>query len=302
MNTLREYLQESGEKKIAIGHFNVSDLIALHAIVDAARELGVEGSTKWGEAVPILIGVSEGEREFFGVQEVATLVKLLREKYQQPIFLNADHTHSLKKIEEAVRAGFDEVLIDGSKLSFGENVKLTKQAVELAKSIDPEIIVEGEIGYIGSSSEILEETPEGASLSKESLTTPEQAAQFIQETDIDVLAPAVGNMHGLLASMVKGEVHKRLDLERIGDIKRETNSYMTLHGGSGTQDEDFVAAIKTGMNIVHVNTEIRLAWRRGLEESLQGDSHEVAPYKLLQSSYEKIKQIVSERLKLFAQK
>jgi fructose-bisphosphate aldolase class II len=109
----------------------------------------------------------------------------------------------------------------------------------------------------------------------------------------------VGNMHGMLSSMVDGEARKRLDLERIGQIKAATRVFLTLHGGSGTEDEDLRKAIAAGINIVHINTEIRLAWRRGLEAGLARDLDEVVPYKILPSAVESVKQVASSRLKLF---
>jgi len=225
MKTLREVLQEAERRKVAVGHFNISDLTALKAVVASARE----------QSVPVLVGVSEGERQFMGVRQVAALVKSVRDEYDYPIFLNADHTHSLAKAEEAAKAGFDEILVDGSTLPLEENVKQTQTAVEAIKSINPSIVVEGEVGYIGTSSEILEKAPEGSG----SLTTPEDAKQFVDATGVDVLAPAVGNMHGLLRSMVRGEAKKHLDIKRIEAIKAATGVSLTLHGGSGTNDDDF---------------------------------------------------------------
>lgn len=285
MKSLLEILMDANEKKVAVGHFNVSDLAALKAIFAAAYEL----------KVPVLIGTSEGEREFIGVNQAVALIKSLREQYDFPIFLNADHTHSLEKVKEAALAGYDEILFDGSKLPFEENVKQTKEAVRIVKSINPQAVVEGEIGYIGASSEVVDKVPEESL----HLTTPQEAKQFADETGIDVLAPAVGNMHGLLKTMLTGEVHKRLDIQLIGEIKIATGKLMTLHGGSGTADEDFVAAVKSGMNIVHVSTELRVAWRRGVEEGLKSNPEEVAPYKILPPVVENIKKIVETRLQLF---
>ncbi len=289
MKSLRDVLQECREKRVALGHFNISDLAGLKAIVAAARELNV----------PIMIGVSEGEREFVGVRQAAALVKSMREEYDYPIYLNADHTHSVEKIEEAVRAGFDEVLFDAGKLPFAENLKETKRAVEAAKSINPNVIVEGELGWIGSSSAILENVPEGAQITEAMLTTPDEAKQFVEETKVDVLAPAVGNMHGMLASMVKGDVHKELNIVRIAELAEATGAFMTLHGGSGTADEGFVNAVKAGITIVHVNTEIRLAWRRGVEAGLAKDANEVTPYKILIPAVAGVQEVVKNRLKLF---
>jgi len=285
MATLREVLQDAQRRGVAVGHFNFSDLTALRAAVAAAGELNV----------PVMVGVSEGERALVGVRQAATLVKSLREETGHPIFLNADHTHSLEKAEEAARAGFDEIIFDGSSMALDENVKQTSRAVEAIKSINPAIMVEGEVGYIGTSSEILTKAPEGIG----ALTTPEEATQFVNATRIDVLAPAVGNMHGLLQSMVRGEAQKHLDIERIGVVHAACGIFMTLHGGSGTNDQDFQRAIKAGMTIVHVNTELRLAWRRGLEAELKAHPEEVAPYKILPGAYNAIKDVVTARLRLF---
>jgi fructose-bisphosphate aldolase, class II len=131
------------------------------------------------------------------------------------------------------------------------------------------------------------------------LTTPQEAKQFVDATGIDVLAPAVGNMHGLLQSMVHGETEKRLHIQRIAEIKAAARIFMTLHGGSGTHDEDFQQAIKAGMTIVHVNTELPLAWRRGLENVLQAHPEEIAPYKLLPEVVKAVSEVVRRRLRLF---
>ncbi|HEV2495522.1 MAG TPA: class II fructose-bisphosphate aldolase [Terriglobia bacterium] len=285
MRTLHEVLDDAERRRVAVGHFNFSDLAALKAIVEAAR----------GARVPVVAGVSEGERAFLGTRQAAALIASWRDENSTPIFLNADHTHSLDKAEEAAKAGFDEIIFDASSLPWEENVAQTRRAVEAIKSIDPSIVVEGEIGYIGTSSEILDKAPEGTG----ALTTPEEARQFVEATRIDVLAPAVGNMHGLLKTMVRGEAEKRLDIPRIAEIKAAARVFMTLHGGSGTNDGDFKRAIKAGITIVHINTELRLAWRRGLESALAQDREAVAPYKILSGAVEAVKQVVRSRLDLF---
>jgi len=285
MKDLKEILIDVDARKVAIGHFNISDLGTFKGITSAAQGLGL----------PVLIGVSEGERDFIGVRAAVAIVRSYREQYGLPVYINADHTHSLDKVKEAAEAGFDEILFDGSALDFEENIKETKEAVRIVRSIDPKIVVEGEIGYIGSSSEIIENRPE-ASLK---LSTPEEAMRFVKETGIDVLAPAVGNMHGLLKEMVAGEAHKRLDIGLIGEIKRACGVFMTLHGGSATADEDFVSAISSGMDIVHISSELRLAWRRGVEKDLHDKLEEIAPYKLMSTATTNIRDIVVDRLRLF---
>src|SRR6202041_391577 len=285
MHSLRDLLQDAQKNGKAIGHFNISDLVLLKAVFGAARELGV----------PVLVGLSEGEREFVGARPVGGFVRSLREEFDFPIFLNADHTHSFAKAVEAAKAGFDAIVFDMSALPFDQNVRETKHAVEALKTINPSMLVEGEIGDIGTGSEIHDQAPD---LSK-GLSTPEQAQQFVESTGVDILAPAVGNMHGMLRSMVRGETKKRLDIERIAGIKRAARVFLTLHGGSGTDDEDLRKAIAAGINIVHINTELRVAWRRGLEQGLAKQPDEVVPYKILPSAVDAVKQVVSSRLKLF---
>jgi len=121
----------------------------------------------------------------------------------------------------------------------------------------------------------------------------------VAATGVDILAPAVGNMHGMSASMVRGEARKHLDIKRIAEIKKATGVPLTLHGGSGTDDEDFRKAIAAGINIVHINTELRVAWRQSLEASLAGKPNEVVPYKILPPVIEAVKEAVASRLRLF---
>jgi len=284
--TLREALQDAGNRHVALGHFNFSDLVVLKAVSDVARQL----------KLPVVVGVSEGEREWVGVRQAAALVKSIRDQYEWPIFLNADHTHSLEKSDEAARAGFDLIVFDRSNLSFDENVKQTKQAVESAKSIHPGILVEGEIGWIGASSTIHDSVPKDLS----PLTTPQEAKQFVDATRVDLLAPALGTMHGMLKSMISGKENKHLNIPRIAEIKAATGIFLTLHGGSGTETDEFVQGIHAGLNLIHINTELRVAWRRGLEQTLAQKPDEVTPYHLLPGAYQAVSEVVKSRLQTFS--
>ena len=286
MYALREILTQAQAAGTAVGHFNVADLVLLKAVFASAREL----------KVPVLVGASEGERNFIGTRQLAALVKSLREEFGFPIFLNADHTHSLAKAVDAVKAGFDAVVFDLSALPFEQNVQQTREAVETLKSINPSVLVEGEIGDIGTGSEIHAQAPD---LSK-GLTTPGDARRFVESTGIDILAPAVGNMHGMLETMVHGDTRKRLDIERIRQIKAASRVFLTLHGGSGTNDEDLRNAINSGINIVHINTELRVAWRRGLEEGLAKQPAAIVPYKILPAAFEAVRKVTTSRLELFS--
>lgn len=149
--------------------------------------------------------------------------------------------------------------------------------------------------YAGTGSEIHDVAPD---LSK-GLTTPEEAKQSVDATGVDILAPAVGNMHGMPESMVQGKTKKRLDITRVTQIKSATGILITLHGGSGTDDEDFRKAIAAGIDVIHINTELGVAWRRGQEVGLAKKPREVVPYKILPAAVEAVKQVATSRLKLF---
>jgi fructose-bisphosphate aldolase, class II len=172
MQQLRDVLNRAEVDRVAIGHFNVADLVLLKAVFDSARD--------WN--VPVVVGASEGERKFFGLRQLAATVRSLREEFDFPIYLNADHTHSLSEAVEAARAGFDMVVFDASALPFEQNVRSTREAVEALKRVNPAILVEGELGEIGVGSEIHQQAPD---LSK-GLTDPAQAKEFVAATAAQV--------------------------------------------------------------------------------------------------------------------
>ena len=286
MKTLREYILEADKKGVAIGHFNISNLEGLHAIYNAAKKLNV----------PVIIGLSEGEEAFVGREEGVALIRALRQRDNYPIFLNADHHYSFESVKLAIDAGFDSVVIDAVKLPLEENIAVTKKCVEYARKISKkenrDILVEAELGFIGTSSKILDKLPEG--VSEVTMTGPEDAKYFVEQTGVDLLAPSIGNVHGMVKSG-----NPRLHPERVKAIRKATGIPLVLHGGSGSMNEDFVACIKEGIDIVHINTEIRVAYTNALKKSLADNPEETTPYKYLPAAVSAVEAIVSARLKLF---
>lgn len=292
MKTLKECVKEAEAKGVAIGHFNVSNLETLHGIYNAAKKL----SEEVGYKVPVIIGVSEKEEDFIGKDEIVVLVKEIRGNDNYPMFLNADHHYSFESVKSVIDIGFDSAIIDAVNLSLEENIILTKKCVDYAHNLglreERSILIESEIGFIGQSSKLLEEIPEG--VSEATMTKPEDARVFVEETKIDLLAPSVGNIHG----MVKGG-NPKLDIERIRQIREASGVPLVLHGGSGISDEDFTNAIKAGITIIHINTEIRLAYKEAVEKYLEENPDEIAPYKFLAPAVLAVEEVVYNRLKLF---
>lgn len=284
MKSLKAVVDEARAAGQAAGHFNVSTLDMLRGVAQAAAGLNL----------PVIIGVSEGERSALGVGQIAALVRSLREETGQLIYLNADHTTSFESAKAAIDAGFDAVLADGSALAPADNVAYVKQVIDYAKAKNPDILIEGEMGIIGTGSSVLSAIPPEVTAAK--LTTPEEAKDFVAATGVDLLAPAVGNLHGVLAN----RPDPALDLPRVKAISEAVNLPLVLHGGSGTSDPDVAAAIKAGCAIVHVSTELRIAWRDAVKLSFADNPDEVAPYKLLKPALQAVEKVTIAKLRLFS--
>lgn len=284
---LKELILEANKNFGVIWHFNVSDISMVRAIFDAAYNL----------KKPVILGVSEGERNFFGASQIVALVRSLREEHNFPIFLNADHSHSFETAKEAIDLGFDAVIFDGSKLTLEENISETQRVVEYKNKVNPNILIEGELGYIGTHSEVLSDLPEDVVIKPEFFTKPEEAENFIKQTGVDLFSPAIGNVHGIV---LKDEqvLNPKIDINRILEIKKQTNMPLVLHGGSGIPQNDFILAVQAGINIIHISTELRLAWRTSIEEFLSQNPSEIAPYKILSSTYSAVYKIAEKYLKL----
>lgn len=268
----------------AIGHFNISESDQFRAICETANKM----------RAPVIIGTSEGEAKHIGYLEAVALRDAFQKEFNTGwIYLNADHHKSFESVKEAVDAGYDAILADFSALPFEENVKLTKQSVEYAKSKNSDILIEGESGYVRGESKIQKEIIE---IKPEDLTKPEEAAQFVKETGIDMLAPAVGNIHGIVTNSKES-----IDILRISNIKKAVpeNVYLVLHGASGLSENDLKNSINAGISVIHINTEIRVAFTEALKETLAKNPEETTPYKILTPSTEAMKKVIEEKLKIF---
>lgn len=280
--TLNDYLTQAQKNKYAIGHFNFATADVLRGIVEAAKEAGAQA---------VMVGTSEGEAGFVGMGEAVALVAVLRKEYDFPVFLNADHFKSFEKCKEAIDAGYDSIICDLSKLSYEENIAGTKQVVDYARSVSPDISVEGELGYLRGASEVQEKVE----ISPEDFTKPEEAADFVLKTGIDRLAVVFGNIHGIVTEQIE-----KLDREHFKKIvSAAPEMFFVLHGASGLKNDDIIAAIKAGVVNVHFNTELRVAYRDGIDKALHAKPDEAAPYKYLAPAVEDVQKVVAAKIKLF---
>lgn len=275
------YIARAQKEKWAIPHFNFADAETLRAIIKISAEL----------KSPVFVANSEGERAFIGLLEARSLVDAFKAEFEIPVFLNADHTKGWEKAKEAVDAGYDAILIDGSAFSFEENVAMTKKVVEYAKKKNPNCLIEGEIGYLRGESKVQKKVE----IKESDLASPEDAKRFVETTHVDLLAPAVGNIHGIVLES-KEEIRPAL-IEKIRDAIAPVG--LVLHGASGLADEQIRQAIHAGVSIIHINTELRVAFTKGLKKAFETSPEEVVPYKYLKAAGAEVRSVVRAKIKLF---
>lgn len=281
--TLSQILKRALREGWAVPHFNVSNLEQLKGIVLAAQKLGS----------PLMVGASEGERDFVGLREIVALIAAYRKDFNIPIFLNADHSKSVDSAKAAVDAGFDSVHIDLSKKGFEENLRGTKEVVAYARKMKPGISVEGELGYlVTDSSKVYKKK---IMVDPSTFTKPDEAVKFVEETGVDRFAPAVGNLHGISANRPK------LDYKLISELRNALPDRvaMVLHGGSGNSPLVFRKVIGLGFGNIHISTELRLAYARSLQKSVKDDAEEVAPYKIMSPVIAAVAKKAEEFIKIF---
>lgn len=281
--TAREWFEKAREEGFAIGAFNVDNLEIFKAICMAGKK----------KKSPVMLEFSPGELGYFGLRNIADLVRNAREEYKIPILLNLDHAKKVEDCLAAIETGaFDEVHFDGSELSFEENVMNIKKVIEVAHAAG--LLVEGEIDRLPGSSEVHSEDID-LELLKKSYTDPGKAAKFAAETGVDIFASVFGNVHGTFPNQPD------LDLELLEKIKEATPAtFLSMHGGSGIGAEQVRAAIKVGKIVkVNVNTELRGAFKDALSEEIAESPGELAYYKLTDDIVETVMAVVEGKIEVF---
>lgn len=276
--TSAEVLAKAKEGGYAVGAFNTAMLSVSKAIIMAAQE----------SRSPVIVETSEGEIDFLTPRIAAAEIKALAEKVDVPVVLHIDHGKHFDLIKEAIEAGYTSVHVDGSSLAYDDNVQLTSRVVELAHGYG--LTVEGEIGHITGASEAHDEV---IKISADTLTDPKEAGRFVETTGIDVLAVAIGNIHGVYKNAPS------LDFSRLKRIVEIVPTYFSLHGGSGIPEDQIKKAITIGISKINVSTELRLAFHDGLRREFDEHPGNVVPYKYLPPAIEAVKKTVMTKMKMF---
>ena len=244
--TMAEILQPCVGQDWAIGAYDTCNLEITQAIVDAAA----------ADRAPAIIMIYPHHTPQDSWPTLVRLIEAEVERTRIPAALVLDHAKTLDQIECALELGFSGVMIDASLKPFGENVELTRRAVELAHARG--VSVEAELGHVGQGEEVLSEDQQHAHL-----TRVDEAERFVKETGVDALAVSIGTLHGLYRGKPK------LDFERISQLRAACPIPLVLHGGSDTPDADLRRAIELGIDKINIWTDVRIPFLQVLKDTLE---------------------------------
>ncbi len=292
-----EILLKAHKESYGVGAFNFVNFEMLNAIFLAANEA----------KSPIIVQASEGAIKYMGIDMAVGMVKILSNRYPHiPVALNLDHGTSLESCRKAVEAGFTSVMIDASHHSFNENLEITKEVVQMAHNKG--VSVEAELGRLMGIEDNISVDEKDAVL-----INPDEAEEFVKQTQVDYLAPAIGTSHG--AFKFKGE--PKLDFARLQEVKRRTNIPLVLHGASAIPDyvrEAFLAtggdlkgskgvpfaflqeAVKGGINKVNIDTDLRIAFMAQVRLIAKEDPTQFDLRKFFAPAMEAMKKVIVERM------
>ncbi len=265
-------LRLAEERAFALPAFNVPVLEFVLWVLEEAERLHA----------PVIVQVAPVEYQALDIRVFHGVLLSLSERFSIPFSLHLDHAHTREEVLLALRYGFSSVMIDGSRLSFAENVRVTKGILELAHPLG--VLVEGELGRVGG----LEGDEAWEGKEEEFFTSPGEAEAFVREVPVDLLAVAVGTRHGLYRGTPK------LELERIEEIRQRTHVPLVLHGGSGTPEEELKGAVLRGVRKINYSTALRVAYLEAFRDILNQRLGDMAVHRMLPEVGQAVKQVVEE--------
>lgn len=285
-NTIRarHLMQRARRQHFAVGAFNIDNQDILIAVSRAAQK----------KDSPVLVEVTHGEVADLGLDNIRDMVDNYKREYGIEMYINLDHSPSVEAAKRGIDAGFEFIHIDISQADHeatdDQIVRATREIVEYAKFTGA--LVESEPHYFGGSSNVHSEAFDYDEI-KKTFSTPEGAKAFVEATGIDTFAAAIGNLHG------KYPVPKELDLELLASIREAIKCNISLHGGSGTPLHYFAEAAKIGVSKVNINSDMRYAYRKGLEKILADNPDEYAVAKIMEPVRVAVQQVVEEKIDAF---
>lgn len=272
----KEILQDAHKNNYAVGAFNVNNMEIVQAIVEAAEETNS----------PVILQASQGGLSYAGVEYIAELGKIAARNAKVPVAIHLDHGTDFNQVMLCIRYGFTSIMIDGSKFDLDTNIDITNKVIEVSHAVG--VSVEAELGKIGGTEDDVTVAEKDATF-----TDPKEAKEFVDRTNVDSLAIAVGTAHGVY----QGE--PKLDFDRIKAIKEIVNIPLVLHGSSGVPDEAIKQAVSLGINKINIDTDLRIAFATAIKDFLKENPDEIDPRKLIKPAKDAMKERIKEKMYLF---
>jgi fructose-bisphosphate aldolase class II len=277
---LKDLLGHARQNKYAVGAFNVVSLDFIDHILDAALS----------ENSPVILQVAEAHFRYLNLEEIAPILIGAASNVNIPVCIHLDHGKSIKTMIRAIRAGFTSVMYDCSEYPLEDNIRMTRELVDIAHTVG--VSVEGELGSVGGEAVGIE-GPVPHSASKEFFTRVEDADIFVRKSGLDALAISVGNIHGLY----KGE--PILDFDRIQKIRDRINIPLVLHGGSGISDDDFRKAVSLGICKINFYTGMSQAAIKKVHEFTIKHPESISYPDLAKIALDEVTNVVRQKMKVF---
>jgi fructose-bisphosphate aldolase class II len=276
LTTGKVILDIANEHRFAVPAFNISDYAMFNGIIDISEE----------KSAPVILGIHPDEVQHVGVDMIAAVAQRAH-RSSVPIAIHWDHGANYEQILTAIHIGFTSVMIDGSMLPFEENIAISKKVVHAAHAVG--LSVEGELGTIG-------QTDGQAEYGSEAIiyTNPDDALAFLESTEVDSLAVAIGTYHGIYPTTMKPE----LKLDLLKQIKDKINVPLVLHGGSNNPDDEIAEAVKLGINKINISSDIKVAYHMKMREVLADQSLR-EPLIIQPPCIEAMKEVAAQKIDLF---
>ena len=270
---MKELLKVAKDNQFAVPAFNICSYDMLKAIMEEVERLNA----------PVILEIHPDEIAYLNDEFVAA-VRAYAHKSKVPVVIHLDHGGKVSDVLRAIRNGYTSVMIDASLQSFDENIKMTKEVVALAHEVD--VSVEAEIGTIGNNG-----SAEGGAANI-IYTDPEQAKQFVEETNIDTLAIAIGTAHGLYPK----DKTPKLNIELLKELNETIDLPFVLHGGSGNPDKEVSEAVKYGVAKVNLSSDLKSVFFDALREILNENPEMYEPNMIYPYANQKVQEVVKHKM------
>ena len=280
--TMKEMLAHAREHHYAIPAFDISNYEMMRAVLDVCEE----------ERSPALLMGLGVDLEGKGLPLIASMVRAASDFYTIPVCFHLDHATDLESVKAAIKAGFSSVMFDGSVLPFEENAKKTAEVVKHAHANG--VTVEAELGHVGNAMVGNENDATENENPDDTLTLPDEVVKFVEITDVDALAVAIGTAHG---------VYKKtptLRIDRLDEITAVCDRPLVLHGGSGTPDDQMQMAIAHGITKINIYSDVVGALNAGLKNKLNTIKNPSTwPVFVFEEAREKMRDAIRTKIRVF---